>query len=136
MERRDQKSWKAEERFPAFPQSRLLLKALNLRTFGLIRPEPVHCRGLKPQSFLAALDGTAEEAAEKGGQPASFKKRHPAGAKALLYFQSLAARLMPCPDTNPPKIHGDSGFSASSEAEPFQSSIHATSSRISSRFIA
>jgi hypothetical protein len=44
-----------------------------------------------------AIIGTTKEAAEKGRMKGENPEKHPSGAKALVDFAALTARLKPCP---------------------------------------
>jgi ribosomal protein S12 methylthiotransferase len=54
--------------------------------------------------------GTHKQAAE---EPSGEIEEHTSGAKAQVFFGALAARLKPCPDTKPSRIHDGESSSAS-----------------------
>jgi hypothetical protein len=68
--------------------------------------------------LIWSIFGTTEEAAEKGIDLLRDFGQVPAGAKARVDFEAFAARLKPCPDTEPSPISAGMSFTAACEVVP------------------
>jgi hypothetical protein len=98
--------------------------------FGCRRQEPLKkyfsdakilrtlLQGLKPNIDLIGLAGTTEQPGEKVRNKGEIRGRHPSGAKALICFVALAARLKPGPYCKASHIAFQSSFSPSCEVVP------------------